>query len=303
MKSLKLFLLLLLAPISLTFSQKADSVNCFIQLQDLWDLDLNRATIKADFYLTLEYKNLENKEMGLLNGSIIKVDTVFNDDSLKVLTLRLNVELRTHFDYYRFPLDSQKIIIEFEPYQYMERLVLITNPSQNILVDTIHLNGWIVKGVKGFSKINNYHIVENSILKDYYYSSLHFEIPIIRENRFSYFIKTFLPSLISILIIYIGFILHSDKIDLRINLAVGSLFVMISNFIFTQRLLPNVSEFTLIEKINLLSLGIIFLTILFFAIIYSLQVHYPSRNWKPINRCYLILTTITYPIIFVVLIL
>jgi hypothetical protein len=167
MKSLKLVLLLLLAPISITFSQKTDSVNCFIQLQDLWDLDLNRATIKADFYLTLEYKNLENKVMNLLNGSIIKVDTIFNNDSLKVLTLRLNVELRTHFDYYRFPLDSQKIIIEFEPNQYLEQLVLITNPNQNILVDSIHLNGWIVKSVKGISKINNYHIIENNVLKEY----------------------------------------------------------------------------------------------------------------------------------------
>jgi cell division protein FtsL len=292
-----------LAPISITFSQKTDSVNCFIQLQDLWDLDLNRATIKADFYLTLEYKNLENKVMNLLNGSIIKVDTIFNNDSLKVLTLRLNVELRTHFDYYRFPLDSQKIIIEFEPNQYLEQLVLITNPNQNILVDSIHLNGWIVKSVKGISKINNYHIIENNVLKDYYYSSLHFEIPILRENRFSYFLKTFLPSLIAILIVYIGFILHSDKIEFRINLAVGSLFVMISNFIFTQRLLPNVSEFTLIEKINAVSLVIIFLTILFFAIIYSLQVHFPLRNWKPINRCYLILTTIVYTVFFVYLLL
>jgi len=301
MKILKLLLLFLFVPISTTFCQYVDSVNCFIQVQDLWDLDLNRATIKADFYLTLEYKNPENKELSLLNGTIIKADTLIDNDSLNILALRISAELRTHFDYYRFPLDSQKITIEIEPYQYIEDLVLIIVPNQNILVNKIHLNGWIVTGIKGLSKINDYKIIENNAPSEYKYSSLLFEISILRENRFKYFLKTFLPSLISILIIYIGFILHSDQFYMRINLALGSLFVIISNFIVTQRSLPNVSEFTLIEKINLVSLIIVLITILFFAITHRLKNKFPTLNWKFFNRCYLVITTIIYFGILVIL--
>jgi hypothetical protein len=303
MKRFKLFWLLLLIPIPRSFCQKIDSVNCFIQVQDLWDLDLNRATIKADFYLNLEFKNFANKELNLLNGSIIKVDTVISNDSLKVLILRINAELRTHFDYYKFPLDSQKIVIKIEPYQYLEQMVLFTVPNQNILVDTIHLNGWIVTGVKGISKINRYHVIENNEPKDYQYSALYFEIPILRENRLSYFFKSFIPSLISILIIYIGFILYHNQLDLRINLAVGSLFVIISNFIVTQRSLPNVSEFTLIEKINLGSLIIVFLTILFFAASYRLKDKFSPKNWILINRCYIILTATFFSFMLFILLI
>lgn len=30
----------------------------------------------ADFYLNIEYKHKENREMHLLNGSVIKIDTI-----------------------------------------------------------------------------------------------------------------------------------------------------------------------------------------------------------------------------------
>ncbi len=297
-----LWILLIFSPSKLP-CQKIDSVNCFIQVQDLWDLDLNRATIKADFYLDLEYKNFANKEINFLNGSIIKVDTVINNDSLKTLILRVTAELRTHFDYYRFPLDSQKIIIKIEPYQYLDQMILYTIPDQNILVDTIHLNGWIVTGVKGVSKVNKYHVNEKTGPKEYQYSALSFEIPILRENRLAYFLKSFIPCLISIFIIYIGFILYHDQLDMRINLSVGSLFVVISNFIVTQRSLPNVSEFTLIEKINLGSLIIVFLTIFFFAASYRLKDKFSPKNWALLNRWYIILTVTLFSSMLLVLLI
>lgn len=228
---------------------------------------------------------------------------MISNDSLKTLILRINAEIRTHFEYYRFPLDSQKIVIEIEPYQYLDQMVLFTIPNQNILVDTIHLNGWDVTRVKGVSRINKYHVVENNIPKEYQYSAINFEIPILRENRISYFLKSFIPCLISILIIYIGFILYHNQLDMRINLAVGSLFVIISNFIVTQRSLPNVSEFTLIEKINLGSLIIVFLTILFFAASYRLKDKFSPKNWILINRWYIILTATFYSsMLFILLI-
>jgi hypothetical protein len=198
-------------------------------------------------------------------------------------------------------LDNQKIEIKFEAFQQVEKVILFSNPGQNIVVDNIHLNGWQVQNINCLPKTNKYRLTERSGIKEYLISSLTYEVPIIRENKTAYFIKAFLPCLISILIIYIGFILYQNQIDLRVNLAVGSLFVIISNFIVTQRSLPNVSEFTLIEKINIGSLFIVFTTILFFVLSFRFKERFTTNQWVKINRWYIILTTALLSLILVIL--
>jgi hypothetical protein len=290
MKTLFIIVILFTLTGRFAISQVPDSINCYIQLEDLWDLDLNKGTIKADFFLSIEFKDPLNTEMHLMNGTILKIDTLINNIEDGFLSLRFIAELRTNFEYRKFPLDNQKIEIEFEPYQYLEELVLISNPNQNIIVDTIHLNGWIVSGLEYKPQINRYKIVENEGIKEYYYSSLYFLIPISRENKTSFYFKTFVPTLVSILILFIGFILHQSQIDLRMNLAIGSIFVLISNLIVTQRYLPDVAAFTLIEKTNIGSLFIVFITILFFVASYRFIDKYPKKKWILINRLYISLT-------------
>jgi hypothetical protein len=303
MKRLILTSLLTLFIVKLTFGQKTDSVNCYIQLQDLWDLDLNRGTIMADFYLNLEYKHKANRELHLLNGSIIKIDTIISDDTIKKVSLRVNAELRTNFKYDKFPLDNQKIGIEFEPYQYLENLVLYSEEGQNILVDTIHLNGWKVNDIRFIPKTNRYKIYEGKKVTEYSYSSVYFEIPIIRENKISYFLKTFLPSIVSILILYVGFVLGSNQIDMRLNLAIGSLIVLISNFVVTQNYLPDLSLFTVIEKLNIGSLIIALITILFFALSYKYKDRLSKKEWTYANVIYILITAIIFIVMLLILLL
>ncbi len=295
--------LLFLVVTKASFSQKADSVNCYLQLQDLWDLDLNKGTIMADFYLNMEYKHKANREMHLLNGSIIKIDTIISNDTIKKMSIRINAELRTNFKYDKFPLDNQKIGIEFEPYQYLDNLVLYSEEGQNICVDTIHLNGWKVSDIRFTPKINRYKIYEDKKVTEYSYSSIFFEVPIIRENKISYFLKTFLPSIVSILILYVGFVLSSNQIDLRLNLAIGSLIVLISNFVVTQNYLPDLSLFTVIEKLNIGSLIIALITILFFALSYKYKDKLTKKEWTYANVTYIIITAIIFIVMLLILLL
>jgi len=296
-------ILILFITAKASFSQKADSVNCYIQLQDLWDLDLNRGTIMADFYLNMEYKHKENREMHLLNGSVIKIDTIISNDTIKKLSIRINAELRTNFKYDKFPLDNQKIGIEFEPFQYLEHMVLYSEEGQNICVDTIHLNGWKVEDIKFTPKVNKYRIYEDKKVTEYSYSSVYFEIPIIRENKISYFLKTFLPSIVSILILYVGFVLSSNQIDLRLNLAIGSLIVLISNFVVTQNYLPDLSIFTVIEKLNIGSLIIAMITILFFALSFKYKDKLTKKQWTYANVIYIIVTAVIFVVMLLILLI
>jgi hypothetical protein len=279
---------------TLSASSQQDSINCFIEVQDIWDLNQNNSTVKADFYLTFDYENELNKYFNLLNGSIISIDTIIDNKASNYLTLRILAELRTNFDFSHHPLDKQTIQIKIEPFQYYENLIYYSYPDQNIFVDTINLMGWQANKIFFKSKLSKYLIHEKNGDTTYNYSTATWDIPIVRENYFFYFLKSYLPSLISILIIYIGFLLPPNQIEPRLNLSVGSLFVMISNFIVAQQILPEVSTITLIEKINIISLVIIFLTILYFSLSFKLREHYSNNVWYKLNSIYVIATLVTY---------
>lgn len=217
------------------------------------------------------------------------------------MVIRFIAELRTNFDFNDYPLDRQNIIIKLEPYLYWDSLYCFSVPAQNVFIDKLNLNGWNADTIIANNNIAEYVVYEYTGYKTYKYSQVSFEIPICRKNYFFYLIKFFLPSLISILIIYIGFILTPSQIESRLNLSVGSLFVMISNFIVTQQMLPDISTITLIEKINIVSLVIIFLTILFFSISFKFKEQFKNKVWYRINLFFVIVTIISYSLFLMIL--
>ncbi|MBU0490044.1 MAG: hypothetical protein KKD31_19060 [Bacteroidetes bacterium] len=260
-----------------------DSVNCYIEIQDLWDLDLNSSTVNADFYLVLEYEDTLNRKIDLINGTIVSIDTIIDDQTAHILSLRYNAILRIKLDFDKYPLDQQMITIIFEPFQYYETQVFFSMKEQNILVKDLSLTGWEAKEILFSSKIQSYLIHERNGAKKYTYSVAVFDIPIKRKNGGMYFLKTFVPSFISLLIIYFGLFFKSTQIEPRLNLSVGSLFVMISNFIVTQQMLPELSTITLIEKINILTLIIIMLTILYYSLAFRFHHKLKPRQWHRLN--------------------
>jgi len=296
-----LFLTFLILSLSLQASNP-DSTKIFIEIQDIWNLDLNKETVNVDFNLNLDYAKPLNKHFYLLNGTILTIDTLANDNIGRFLSIRIIAEIRTNFNYDRFPIDNQMIEIIIEPYQYANELIYWSDQSQNIFIGKIHLNGWITDNIKVSNNVEIFKVRESQTLKEYPYSSAKFEIPIYRDHKIANFFKAYLPILISILIIYIGFLLHPDQIELRINLAVGSLFVMISNFIVAQKYLPNVSSFTLIEKLNIESLIIISITIFYFAFRYRQKVKTTTQQKSRTDASFIIIASVVYIAIFIILI-
>jgi len=276
------------------FSQR-DSVNCHVEIQDIWDLDYIKSTVKVDFFIVIaKYSSQINKELTLLNGTILNVDTIVDNVKSNYLTLRIVAEIRNKFNFDNYPLDEQTISIKFEPFQYYDNVVLYSNSDQNILVGEVSLNGWQVGKIRFRHSVEEYVINDSNEKQIYSYSNATFEVPLKRNNRFLYFLKFFLPSLISILIIYVGFILPYNQLESKLNLAVGSLFVMISNFIGNQQQIPNISIITIIEKINILSLLIIFLTIVVFTVNFTFHKRIKPKNWNRINWSFVISTMIIF---------
>jgi hypothetical protein len=283
---------------------KVDSINCYIQVQDIWDLDYNKSTVKMDFFINFEYTNTESLGFSLLNGTILEREVLFIDSisEHKFYIERILSENKIKFDFDRFPLDNQAIEIILEPNSYADRQIFYSNSAQNIFVGETHLNGWNTKEVNFSSQRVSYLINEKFGKKQYQYEDAIFSIPLYRKNPILYFFKTFITTLISILIIYFGFLLPPQMIEPRLNLSVGSLFVMISNLIVTQQLLPEVSAISLIEKLNMGSLVLISSTILYFALVFKYHKRVKVDNWSNINYIFIAISLSAY-IVFCVFVI
>jgi hypothetical protein len=253
---------------SFVFAAYKDSVNLYIQIQDIWDLDYNKSTVQANFYLVMEgYKSDSSKTIYLLNGETLSCDTI-NNDTTRYFVIQIKALMKTEFDFSDYPLDDQKLVFRFEPYRYASEQVFYSMLEQNVFVDTMHIKGWDVGKIQFKNNKIVYHIKEKDGFHDYAYNNAFFTIPITRKNRVLNLMKSFLPSIIALIIIYIGFFIPIKKVESRFNISLGSLFVVISNFIVIQSYLPEMASLTLIEKLNLITLVIIVFTIMYFAITY-----------------------------------
>lgn len=275
---------------------EVDSINCYIHVQDIWDLDYNKSTVKIDFFIILEYNNKDSLNFTLLNGTILDREIQFFDSTSihKFYIERIQAENRIKFDFDRFPLDRQYIEIMLEPNSYADKQIFYSTPKQNIFVGETHLNGWNTSKINFSSSKSTYLINERYGAQKYQYEVAKFSIPLIRKNPILYFFKTFITTLISILIIYFGFLLPPKMIEPRLNLSVGSLFVMISNLIVTQQLLPDVSAISLIEKLNIGSLVLISFTILYFSIVFKYHTRIKHVNWSNINYIFIAISFSVY---------
>jgi hypothetical protein len=238
-----------------------------MQVLDVWDLDYNKSTVMVEFYLMMEgYKNDTSKTIYLLNGEMLSCDTISDDSTSRYLALQIKAQIKTDFDFERFPLDKQNIILKLEPYMYANSVTFYSRPDQNIFIDSLHLKGWDAKTIQFQNKLVTYKLKEKDGFHEYKYNDVYFTIPIKRQNALLSLMKAFLPSLISLIIIFIGFFVPNHQLESRFNLSLGSLFVVISNLIVIQSYLPEIASLTLIEKLNIITMVIIVLTIFYFAL-------------------------------------
>jgi hypothetical protein len=101
------------------------------------------------------------------------------------------------------------------------------------------------------------------------YSSFRTRLVIKREAT-GLFWKMFLGMYIAFLIAYVCFFIHSDGMDSRFGLSVGSIFAVIGNKYIIDSALPESSSFTLVDTLHGVTLFFIFAIIA--ANAYSLRL-------------------------------
>ena len=273
-------------------------LNAYINVQDIWDLNLKNGTYQIDFYLILENEGHSFPAVEIMNGKV-DIDTI--EKNGKFLELRIKGELRADFNYENFPLDNEfiKIVLEGKK-DRVDKVELCSKAHQNTISEKPHLLGWRVGEIASKTETHLYTEVENDGKSHpYLFSRVTYSIPIQREGRYGYLFKMLLPTIIAILIIFIGFKLPHRQIEPRMNISLGSLFVIVSNLIITQNFIPEIATATLIEKLNYCSL--IFVVSIIYIFSMSFNHRENEEKVKRIERRGAIISSIIYVFLLIVI--
>jgi hypothetical protein len=257
---------------------KPDTVSVGIYITSIHNIDFKEKEYTINFWLWLKYKNrdfdfynnLEVPQAKTVEKSFSLVDTT---GEKVYMQMKLQCVMKDNWRISNFPFDEQKLRLSIENSQFDSRsLVFVPDTVGNHFDPRFTLRGWTIDSCIVSTGIKAYETAfgDDSFVNPHTeYSSYRVRLSINRDAA-GLFWKVFLGMYIAFLIAYICFFIHTDGIDSRFGLSVGSLFAVIGNKYIIDSSLPESTSFTLVDTLHGLTLFFIFSVIT--ATAYSLKL-------------------------------
>jgi hypothetical protein len=283
MKKTILFLSFLLFTFSINIKTAAqdstiDTVKVGIYITSIHDIDFKQKEYAVNFWLWLKYKNkdfnfLQNLEVPQAKTVEKSFSTVDSSGEQIYMMMKLQCVMKDSWRIGNFPFDRQTLRLSLENSQYDSRsLIFIPDTVGQHFDPRFTLRGWRIDSCIISTGIRQYEtgFGDESLAKPHTeYSAFRVRLSIKRDAA-GLFWKMFLGMYIAFLIAYICFYIHTDGIDSRFGLSVGSLFAVIGNKYIIDSALPESTSFTLVDTLHGLTLFFIFAVIT--ATAYSLKL-------------------------------
>lgn len=257
---------------------KPDTVSVGIYITSIHNIDFKEKEYTINFWLWLKYKNRDfdfynNLEIPQAK-SVEKAFSLVDSSGEKVyMQMKLQCVMKDSWRIANFPFDEQKLRLSIENSQFDSRyLVFVPDTVGNHFDPRFTLRGWTIDSciVSTGTKAYETAFGDESFAKPHTeYSAYRVRLSINRDAA-GLFWKVFLGMYIAFLIAYICFFIHTDGIDSRFGLSVGSLFAVIGNKYIIDSSLPESTSFTLVDTLHGLTLFFIFCVIT--ATAYSLKL-------------------------------
>jgi len=257
---------------------KRDTVQVGVYITSIHDIDFKQKEYTINFWLWLKYKNknfdfsknLEVPQAKTVTKSFYTADSSNGEISMQ---MKLQCTMKDSWKIGNFPFDRQTLRLSIENSQYDVRsLVFVADTDGKHFDPRFTLSGWdidsciISTGTKAYETAFG----DTTLLKPHSeYSSFRVRLGI-RRDASGLFWKMFLGMYIAFLIAYTCFYIHSDSMDSRFAISVGSLFAVIGNKYIVDSSLPESTSFTLVDTLHGLTLFFIFVVIS--ATAYSLRL-------------------------------
>lgn len=200
------------------------------------------------------------------------------DEGMNYATVRVQATMFHDFDVRRFPLDNHVITLELEDAE-LNNAQLTYEPDTGIALDpAVKVSGWKValQPTKVATHVYDTDYGLRSAGADASdYSRLTFAVSLDRTSYGPLF-KSFWISALAVLLGLLAFLIKADDLDARFGMGVGSIFAASANAFVITGELPPTTAVTLAEQINLIAVGIIFVSV--FVSIWSLRLRYQDRE-------------------------
>lgn len=257
---------------------KIDTVHVGIYITSIHDIDFKQKEFTATFWLWLKYKNsaldfvnnLEVPNAKTVDKSFSTIDT---SGGTIFQQMKLQCVLKESWKISNFPFDEQKLRIYFENSQFdTSSMVFIEDTLGEHFDKRFALRGWNIDSCIISSATKTYQTAfgnESAVKQESAYSSFRIRLSIARDAG-GLFGKMFIGMYLAFLISYICFYIHSDSMDSRFGLSVGSLFAVVGNKYIVDSTLPDSTTFTLVDTLH--GITLFFILIIIAANAYSLRL-------------------------------
>jgi len=275
-----LLIVQLLGLSTICVAQKAgpETVKTGIYVTSIHDIDFKEKEYTIDFWLWFKYKNrefnfVENLEIPQAKSVNKSFSTIDSSGTEVYLLMKIQCVMKDSWAIDNFPFDHQTLRLSIENSQFDSQSLVFQPDTIGKQYDPrFTLRGWDIDSLKVSNGIKQYETTfgDTSILKPHTeYSNFKVRVGISRDAM-GIFWKMFLGMYVAFLIAFMCFYIHSDSIDSRFGLSVGSLFAVIGNKYIVDASLPETTTFTLVDTLH--GITLIFILTVIISTAYSLRL-------------------------------
>ncbi len=264
----KIGLALVLVVFSIGFStakSTADSVKVGAYIISIHDINFHAQEYTVRFWLWFVYDNPRfdfAKQIDITNAKDIEISSTSIDtvNGKYWAQMRVKCTMKENWKVNDFPFDTQhlRIIMEDEALDVGD-LVFVADTASSRFDNVQALSGWKVKDFNvntGIAKYNTDFGSPEPGEDTHLFSKFSIEMNIDREAK-GLFLKIFLGMYFAFLIALVSFLTDTNELDPRFGLPIGGLFAAVGNKYIIDSLLPESSQFSLVDILhNLTFLGI-----------------------------------------------
>jgi len=252
-----------------SYAEAPDTVKTGIYITSVHNIDFKQKEYAISLWMWLRYHKrefdfLQNLEIPQAKSVTKSFSTMDSSGGDYYLLMKLDCVMKDSWRINNFPFDHQKLRFSVENSQFDSKALVFMADTMGRHIDPKYaLRGWRVDSLRIVTDVKVYETAfgdKNITTPHSEYSTYKATIEIERDAM-GLFWKMFLGMYIAFLIAYICFYIHSDGMDSRFGLSVGSLFAVVGNKYIVDSALPESTSFTLVDALHGLTLFSIFAVI------------------------------------------
>ena len=263
-----------------------DTVKVGSYILSLHDINFHEKEYTMRFWLWFLYNNKDfdfTNQVEVPNAkSIEKPDVLVDTINGKTWVLmKMKSVMKQSWNVNDYPFDEQNIVVSIENTMYDKNwLVYEVDSIGSSFAPTMNVDGWEIRNFQVMRSTNEYKTAFGDprvTTSRSEYDTFNIKMTIERDAM-GLFMKIFLGMYIAFFIGSISFFIAVKEVDPRIALPVGGLFAAVGNKYIIDSLLPETSEYTLVDTLHSITFLFIFFTIFLNA--YCSKLYENSQHEK-----------------------